>query len=73
MLELRTAITERGTYVHAALSPNEAKGRTLCGRRYVSTSPWDWEEFDDCWHCSKCWNKAKKLKEQETENEPQDD
>jgi len=64
-MNLRWAVTERGTYLHAALDRESAKGRTLCGKRYVNTGEWDWEEFDQGHHCSRCWNAAEKLKENE--------
>lgn len=61
--DLRLAITPRGTYVHAALPREQARGRTLCGRRYGDASgTWEWEAFDDCWHCSRCWHAAEKLR-----------
>lgn len=62
-MNLRWAITLRGTYVHVALDLERAKGRTLCGKRLVDSSPWLREEFDENFHCARCWHKAEKLKE----------
>lgn len=62
-MNLRGALTLYGTQVHAARELGEAKGRTLCGRRIVSTWPeWEWEPFDGGWHCSTCWHVAEKLR-----------